>query len=668
MNPNNITISLREGTPIVLEGIARVIRIVEEGLENNRFKLFEYNKLYSTITIMATQRQPNNLGGHLFKIYGDTFNDYIDSKVLPSLRDEHGNVKLTELGKKWLEYESITEMLSSLFNYLDTGFIYLNKLPRVKDVALGFFRDLVYKDVQSDSKIALLTLIDKVRKGEDINMTCYKDIIRMFVGMGMGDMSRYREDFEIPMLNATAEYYKSRAAKWLEDYSFVDYIHKVEGGLRLETDLVLQFMHASTKEKIAEMVLHLLLKDHPEQLLKVGILDLVQGEKVEDLCTLYTLYQRIPEGLEHMACIFKQHIMDQGAAFAAQDEEAIENQVLAVREAFLAFFEKRFSGKSCASLLAEFLDNTLKSGENDDAIYGTLEKALNLLPYVSDGDFFVEYCRRKLARRLLFSEESTNDDHEKYIIEKIRHEFGNAVVCRMVQMVADSTLNRDLRMKFQTRLMEDADHYLGFELRASILNSGSWPAFESSDFQPPQEMVRAMQIYKNFYNEQALIHRDRKLTWLHSLGRCTISAIFGSKKYDLDMSTYQYRLLIKEPSTKKIDENDRFKCNSEFRHGASKIKIPSPPITERREILQVVEADRKFAIRSTIMTIMKKKEVVSFNDLFVECGRHLSKFGIKVDRKSMKRQVEDLMERKYIERDKLNKEELRYLPSDETDK
>jgi len=69
--------------------------------------------------------------------------------------------------------------------------------------------------------------IDKEREGEQIDRSLLKNVLDIFVEIGMGEMGLYETDFEAHMLEDTADYYKSKATIWIESDSCPDYMLKV---------------------------------------------------------------------------------------------------------------------------------------------------------------------------------------------------------------------------------------------------------------------------------------------------------------------------------------------------------------------------------------------------------------------------------------------------------
>jgi len=73
----------------------------------------------------------------------------------------------------------------------------------------------------------LVTQIDQEREGEQIDRALLKNVLDIFVEIGMGQMDYYENDFEAAMLKDTAAYYSRKASNWILEDSCPDYMLKV---------------------------------------------------------------------------------------------------------------------------------------------------------------------------------------------------------------------------------------------------------------------------------------------------------------------------------------------------------------------------------------------------------------------------------------------------------
>ncbi|PPR95983.1 hypothetical protein GOBAR_AA24689 [Gossypium barbadense] len=681
------------------KGITKLKRILE-GLPEPPFTSEEYMMLYTTIYNMCTQKPPHDYSQQLYDKYREAFEEYITSTVLPSLREKHDEFMLRELVKRWANHKVMVRWLSRFFHYLDRYFIARRSLPTLNEVGLTCFRDLVYQEVHAKVKDAVITLIDKEREGEQIDRALLKNVLDIFVEIGMGQMDRYEDDFEADMLQDTGAYYSRKASSWIEEDSCPDYMLKAK-------------------------------KEHS------GCRPLLRDDKVEDLSRMYRLYCKIPRGLDPVANIFKQHITAEGTALVQQAEDATSNQnssapgvqeqVLirriielhdkymayvtdcfqnhtlfhkALKEAFEVFCNKTVTGNSSAELLATFCDNILKKGGSeklsDEAIEETLEKVVKLLAYISDKDLFAEFYRKKLAWRLLF-DRSANDDHERSILTKLKQQCGGQFTSKMEGMVTDLTLARENQANFEDYFRSNSAAHPGIDLTVTVLTTGFWPSYKSFDLNLPAEMVKCVEVFKGFYETKT---KHRKLTWIYSLGTCHINGKFDQKTIELIVSTYQaavlllfnasdrlsyseiiahlnlthddllrllhslscakYKILSKEPNAKTISHGDYFEFNSKFTDKLRRIKVPLPPVDERKKVVEDVDKDRRYAIDAALVRIMKSRKVLGHQQLVSECVEQLSRM-FKPDIKAIKKRMEDLITRDYLERDKENQNMFRYL-------
>ncbi|RYR70360.1 hypothetical protein Ahy_A03g016859 isoform A [Arachis hypogaea] len=612
------------------------------------------------------------------------------TKLMKILRERHDEFMLRELEERWITHKVMVRWLSRFFHYLDQYFIAGRYLPPLNAVGLTCFRHLVYMEVRDNARKAVITRIDKEREGEQIDRSLLKNVVDIFV-----EMDQYEEDFEVQMLEDTANYYKSKATNWIEVESCPDYMLKAEDCLRRERERVTHYLHFSTEQKLVEKVQHELLVTHANQLLD-GVRALLRDDKVEDLSRMYRLYQKIPKGLDPVANVFKQHVTAEGTALVQQAEEAssLVRKFIELHDKYMTYvndcfinhtlFHKAlkeafevFCNKNAA---ATFCDNILKKGGSDEAIEETLDKVVKLLAYISDKDLYAEFYRKKLARRLLF-DRSANEDHEKCILTKLKQQCGGQFTSKMEGMVMDLTLARDNQMKFEEYLRDNTH---GIDLTVTVLTTGFWPSYKSSDLNLPVEMLKCVEVFKEFYETKT---KHRKLTWIHSLGTCHIIGKFEPKTIELVVSTYQAAALLlfnsahklsyseimmqlnlthedvilsKEPNTTTISPNDTFEFNYKFTDKMRRIKIPLPPVDERKKVIEDVDKDRRYAIDAAIVRIMKSRKVLGHQQLVLECVQQLGCM-FKPDIKAIKKRIEDLITRDYLERDKENPNTFNYL-------
>ncbi|KAL5541814.1 hypothetical protein UlMin_009524 [Ulmus minor] len=674
----------------------------------------------------------------LYEKQRKSFEEYITSTVLPCLREKHDEFLLKELVERWAKHKNMFMGLSHFFHYLDPYVIAQRSLPPLNEVGLTCFHDLVYQELHAKVRDAVISLIDQEREGEQIDRALLKNVLDIFVEIGMGQMDHYENDFEAAMLKDTAAYYSRKASNWILEDSCPDYMLKAEECLRPEKDRASYYLHSSSEPKLLEKVQHELLSVYATQLLEKehsGCHALLRDNKVEDLSRMFRLFSKIPRGLDPVSNIFKQHVTAEGMTLVKQAEDAastekaekkdmvgLQEQVFvlhdkylacvndcfqnhtlfhkALKEAFEVFCNKGVAGSSSAELLATFCDNILKKGGSeklsDKAIEETLEKVMKLFAYISDKYLFAEFYRKKLARRLIFYK-SANDDHERCMLTKLKQQCGGQFTSKMEGMVTDLTLAKENQTSFEEYLSNNPQASPGINLTVTVLTTGFWPSYKSFNLNLPPEMVKCVEVFKEFYQTKT---KRRKLTWIYSLGNCNIIGKFEPKTMELIVTTSQasalllfnsserlsyseimtqlnlsdddvvrllhslscakYKILNKEPNSRTVSPTDVFEFNSKFTDKMRRIKIPLPPVDEKKKVIEDVVKDKRHAIDASIVRIMKSRKVLGHQQLVMECVKELGRM-FKPDFKAIKKRIEDLITRDYLERDKDNPKTLRYL-------
>ncbi|KFK42683.1 hypothetical protein AALP_AA1G026300 [Arabis alpina] len=646
-----------------------------------------------------SMKPPHDYAHQLYYRYCQLIEDYAKQTVLPSLKDKYDEYMLKELVKRWSNHKVMVKWLTFFFNYLDRFLVSRRALPTLNEVGLACLPYQVYRDpeMRSKAKDVVLTLIHKEREGEQIDRALLKNVLDIFVENGVGKSEKYEEGFEIFILEDTASYYSRKASSWIQDDSFPEYMLKTEECLKKERERVTHYLYSSTEPKLVKIVLKELSVVVAKQLQEnehLGFQALLRDDKMDDLSRMYRIYHPIPQWLKLVADLFNKHVTAEGNILIKQVEDAdttqaantggvqeqeVRLQVLmrivnelrnkymvyvtecfqnnylfhkALQEAFEIFCSKKVAGISIAELLATLCDNLLKKGGNeklsDEAIEARLENLVEFLVYISDKDLFAELYSKKLARRLLF-DRSGNDEHERSVLRKLKEQFGGQFISKMEGMVTDMTLAKENQKSFQEYITSDVTENAGTDLTVTVLTSGFWPSYKTCDLKLPSEMAAMLLLFNNTERlsytdilEQLNLSHEDLVMLLHSL------------------SCAKYKILKKEPNSSSISQTDVFEFNSKFTNRMQRIKIPLPKLDERKKVVEDVDRDRRYAIDASLVRIMKSRKVLDHQQLVSECVEHNSRM-FKPDIMMIKKRIEELINRDYLERDNENRSILKYV-------
>jgi cullin 1 len=124
------------------------------------------------------------------------------------------------------------------------------------------------------------------------------------------------------------------------------------------------------------------------------------------------------------------------------------------------------------------------------------------------------------------------------------------------------------------------------------------------------------------------------------------------------LSCGKYKVCVKSPAGNTIKNTDTFKFNGAFSCPMRKIRIPMANLDESHNPKRV-EEDRTVAIEAAIVRIMKARKTLSHQQLLAEVLSQLAFF--RPNPKVIKRRIEALIDREYLERDPDSPNTYRYL-------
>ena len=348
-----------------------------------------------------------------------------------------------------------------------------------------------------------------------------------------------------------------------------------------------------------------------------------------------------------------------------------------------------------SELLARYCDTKLREkGTDDAALEATLDKVMGLFRLLQSKDVFEAFYRKMLSKRLLLNK-SASVDLERAMTTKLKTECGSNFTAKIEGMFQDVELSRDTMQTFvHYQKTATTSHDKLPEMHMTVLTTGYWPSYTALDsLILPLPLQALVKKFTTFFEAK---YQGRRLAWAHPLMRCILTARFPKGKKELEVSLLQAvvlmlfnssvdklsfgqikllsgiedgelrrtlaslacgvpgtRTLTKSPKGKDVDDADDFYYNADFSNKLFRIKINSIQLKETAQETEKtndeVFRDRQYQVDAVVVRTMKARKRLSHNELMSEL---LSQLRFPASAPDIKRRIESLIERDYLERDK----------------
>lgn len=389
--------------------------------------------------------------------------------------------------------------------------------------------------------------------------------------------------------------------------------------------------------------------------------------------------------------------LDQLVSYSFNGAENFSNAVTLAFEFFVNARENK-----PAELIAKFIDGILRTGNkgfSEEELESTLDKALTLFRFIDGKDVFEAFYKKDLSKRLLY-DKSASLDLEKSMISKLKTECGSQFTSKLEAMFRDVDASKDLMQSFRTHPASRERLGNAVELNVYVLEAARWPlSNQPSKVKLPQALMNYQEVFKDFYLTK---HSGRTLGWQHVDGSCTVKAHFPKGLKILNLSLYQtivvvlfndddeisykdiaestgieeqplkrtllslacgkVRVLQKRPKGPRVDSKDTFVFNKGFSHKQMRIKVNAiqmkETVEENAATTEKVFQERNYQIDAAIVRIMKTRRSLHHTGLIAEIYSQL-RFPHKPG--DIKKRIESLIDREYLERDEKNTQNYIYL-------
>ncbi|XP_051513802.1 cullin-4B isoform X1 [Myxocyprinus asiaticus] len=688
-----------------------------EAIQNSTSIKYNLEELYQAVENLCFHK----ISAKLYKQLRVVCEDHIKAQIDQFREDALDSVLfLKKIDKCWQDHCRQMIMIRSIFLFLDRTYVLQNSmLPSIWDMGLELFRFYIISDLKVQSKTidGILLLIERERSGEAVDRSLLRSLLSM-----LSDLQIYQDSFEQRFLEETNRLYAAEGQRLMQEREVPEYLHHVNKRLEEEADRVITYLDQSTQKPLIATVEKQLLGEHLTAILQKGLNNLLDENRIQDLSLLYQLFSRVRGGVQVLLQNWIEYIKAFGSTIVINPEKdktmvqelldfkdkvdhiidvcfmKNEKFVNGMKEAFETFINKR--PNKPAELIAKYVDSKLRAGNKeatDEELEKMLDKIMIIFRFIYGKDVFEAFYKKDLAKRLLVGK-SASVDAEKSMLSKLKHECGAAFTSKLEGMFKDMELSKDIMVQFKQHIQ--CQNIPGnIELTVNILTMGYWPTYVPMEVHLPPEMVRLQEIFKTFYLGK---HSGRKLQWQSTLGHCVLKAEFKEGKKELQVSLFQTlvllmfnegeefslediklatgiedselrrtlqslacgkaRVLTKTPKSKDVEDGDKFSCNDDFKHKLFRIKINQiqmkETVEEQASTTERVFQDRQYQIDAAIVRIMKMRKTLSHNLLVSEVYNQL-KFPVKPA--DLKKRIESLIDRDYMERDKENPNQYNYV-------
>lgn len=294
----------------------------------------EWTVIYTTVYKMCIQKVPCSYAKELYQRVQNTLKAYLRSSTLPALTKLRGKEAiLKELDRRWGNHKLMVKWVTRTFSYIDRYYVKRNEEPPLEKAGYMCFKKEVFDAIVSDVRKAALNIVRRERDGEAVDRSLLKQVLAIFVEMGMGKLDVYTQEWETPFLEDTAEFYRRTSLKWAEEESFPDFMCKADASIVEEMDRAAQYLNAQTHERLLRVYEKEVLITHQAKMLgkeNSGLVALLENNKQDDLLRLYRLYSRVPLGLNPVGAILKAHIQKEGMELVREQQARLDSSKASV--------------------------------------------------------------------------------------------------------------------------------------------------------------------------------------------------------------------------------------------------------------------------------------------------------------------------------------------------
>ncbi|XP_028259742.1 cullin-3-like [Parambassis ranga] len=636
----------------------KYVNIIWDPLKNAIQEIQRKNK--SGLSFEELYSNAFAMGKHREKLYTglrEVITEHLINKVREDVLNSLNNNFVQTLNQAWNDHQTAMVMIRDIFMYVDKVCVQQNNVENVYNLGLIIFRDQVvrYGCIRDHLRQMLMDMIARERKGEFVERGAIRNACQMLMILGLDGRSVYKEDFEGPFLDVSAEFFQMESQKFLAKNSATVYIINAEARINEEIERVMHCLDKSTEEPIVKVVERELIAKHMKTIVEMensGLVHMLTNGKTEDLVCMYKLFSRVPNGLKTMCKCMSAYLREQGKALVSE-AGAGKNPVdyfqglLDLKTRFDCFLLESFNNDQLfkqtitgdfeyflnlnsrsPEYLSLFIDDKLRKGVKgltEQEVETILDKVMVLFRFMEEKDVFERYYKQHMGHRLL-SNQSISDDSEKNMISKLKAQCGYHFTSKLEGMFRDISISNTTMDEFRQHIQTTSASLSGVDLTVRVLTTGYWPTQSATPkCTIPPAPKHAFEVFRRFYLAK---HTGRQLTLQNHLGGADLNATFyravkkgdgsevgvggaqvigsNTRKHILQVSTFQMTILMLF--------NNREKCT--FEEIQQETDIPERQLVRALQSLACGKPTQRVLTKEPKSKEIENGNVFTVNDEF----------------------------------------------------
>ena len=365
-----------------------------------------------------------------------------------------------------------------------------------------------------------------------------------------------------------------------------------------------------------------------------------------------------------------------------------------------------------AEALAKYVDNYMKDAKKQQPESNWASSIISgIFCHLQAKDVFEAFYKKDLAKRLLWNR-VISMDVERNFVSLLKAECGAGYTAKMEGMFQDMDWSRETMTRYkQSTPQEGPTDQLDIDIQ--VLTTGYWPVYpQYPNLILPQALLDRQEHFTNYYKTK---YQGRCMTWQYFLGHVTVQfkPTATAPKYSLIVSLCQALVLLqfnsgedlklpqlmaavgledrdemarillslamgkdgtrvllkqdhdadkKKKTRPTVHDDDTFRVQEAFKSNFRRIRITNIMMKETKEerekTVEGVSRDRLYLIDAVLVRIMKARKTILHQQLIPQV---LEQVKVPAQPADVKKRIESLIEREYMERDPKDRNRYNYL-------